>query len=218
MYVGSYLKAVSTEQLVNRASWLWCVCACVCVCRRVPRVVARCRSAGHVALIWNCQRLLWQQGKQRLSAPGVRERWRRRNEAQTFSWILCTAPCFSHTPAFHFLLSPPVSFVFLSSLIVFLISVTSLPLSISLCLTVCPPCEIEVWEAAGSIVEKARERVREGKSVRARRCERGRWETGGEKERVRGKLKREDREGEEKDRGENVDEPGIEKEVKLKQC
>lgn len=35
---------------------------------------------------------------------------------------------------------------------------------------------------------------------------------------MRGKLKREDREGEEKDRGENVDEPGIEKEVKLKQC
>lgn len=49
VYVGSYLKAVSTEQLVNRASWLWCVC--LCVCRRVPRVVARCRSAGHVALI-----------------------------------------------------------------------------------------------------------------------------------------------------------------------
>lgn len=84
-----------------------CMCACVCPCRRVPRVVARCRSAGHVAPMWNCQRLPWQrEGKQKLSAPGVRERWRRRNEAQTFSRILSTARCFSHTPAFSLSLIP----------------------------------------------------------------------------------------------------------------
>lgn len=159
------------------------VCVCACVCRRSPQVVACCWSAGHVPLIWNCQQLLWQQGKQKLSASGVRERWRRWNEAQTFSRILCTACCFSHTPGFLTFSDPLLLALFFAPLWLSFcrIFVTSLSLSVSLSLTVCLPCDIEVWESAGSIGEEARQRGREGKSVRANKCERGRWKSGKKK-------------------------------------
>lgn len=42
-------RLLCSKQLVNRARWL--LCACALVCRREPRVVARCRSAGHVAMM-----------------------------------------------------------------------------------------------------------------------------------------------------------------------
>lgn len=91
MCVGCCFKAF-LKRTAGQQGNLAFVYACACVCRRVPQVVASCRSAGHVALMWNCQQLPWQrEGKQKLSAPGVRERRRRRNEAQTFSQILSTS-------------------------------------------------------------------------------------------------------------------------------
>ncbi len=165
-------------------------CVCVCVCRRMPWVIASCRSAGHVPPMWNCQRLLWQRdGKQKLSAPGVRERQRRWNEAQTFFLGYYPQLAVPLTPRLsRSLWSPPVSFVFS----VLQLSFSSLFLSLS-----APPsaCLSALWDRGvrNSWVhsgEREREGVREGKSVRAWRCERGRWEKGGGKESVRRKLKK----------------------------
>lgn len=162
--VGSCLKAFlrwAAGQQAKRAF----VCVCLFVCRRTLRVVASFWSAGHVPLMWNCQRLLWQrERKQKLSAPGVREWWRRRNEAQTFYRILSTAHCVSLSPvAFSLSLIPSCYCSFVFSL---LISVASFfPLSISFSVYLHLSCELEVWEAAGSI------RVRDMR-VRPIGCER----------------------------------------------
>lgn len=138
-----------------------------------------------------------------------------------FSDIIHSSLFLSHPGVFDFLWSPPVSFVFLPPPIVSLVSATSLPLSVPLlshCLSICLSCEIEVWEAAGSIRKKReRERVREGKSVRARRCERGRWEKARGEREGEGKIsERKRKRGQRRRREvENVTEGQMEKEVRL---
>lgn len=97
----------------------------------------------------------------------------------------------------HFLWSPPVSFVFSLLRLSFSFLSPAFPsLSLSVSLSVCLSVLWDGGVRSSWVRQGERERVREGKSVRARRCERGSWEKGGGKERGEGKLARESERGE----------------------
>ena len=89
----------------------------------------------------------------------------------------------------HFLWSPPVGFVF-SPLIAFIVSFTSLALCVSLrftvCLSVCLPCEMEVWETAGLIRGKRVWESKKGERVWEQGDVREADEKGGGVKRMRG--------------------------------
>lgn len=102
-----------------------------------------------------------------------RKRWRRRNEAQTFSRILSTARCFSHTLAFSLSLIPYCWLCFLSSdcLYRFFHQPCALCLTLFYCLSVCLSVSHVRWRCEkqlGSLGKKGYERVRKGQECESK--------------------------------------------------